>query len=139
MGVVNVTPDSFSDGGLWLDAGAAIAHGAQLHEEGAAILDVGGESTRPGAEPVGAEEELRRVVPVLEGNERRVLYIGDLDHQGAQIEENTRRVLVHEAGERLWQTRFSADPALERMRFDVASVTFLPDGAAEVEHIRAAF
>lgn len=67
MGVVNVTPDSFSDGGLWLDAGAAIAHGAQLHDEGAAILDVGGESTRPGAEPVGAEEELRRVIPVLEG------------------------------------------------------------------------
>jgi dihydropteroate synthase len=67
MGVVNVTPDSFSDGGLFLDAQAAVAHGAGLVEQGADILDVGGESTRPGAEPVGEEEELRRVVPVIEG------------------------------------------------------------------------
>jgi dihydropteroate synthase len=67
MGVVNVTPDSFSDGGRFLDAGAAIAQGRALVAEGADILDVGGESTRPGAEPVAAEEELRRVVPVVEG------------------------------------------------------------------------
>jgi dihydropteroate synthase len=67
MGIVNVTPDSFSDGGLFLDSGAAIAHGLELVEQGAHILDIGGESTRPGAEPVGAEEELRRVVPVIEG------------------------------------------------------------------------
>jgi dihydropteroate synthase len=66
MGVVNVTPDSFSDGGLYLDPEAAIAHGKELARDGAAILDVGGESTRPGAEPVGAEEELRRVAPVIE-------------------------------------------------------------------------
>jgi dihydropteroate synthase len=67
MGVVNVTPDSFSDGGLYLDTGAAIAHGLQLQVEGAAILDIGGESTRPGASPVGEEEERRRVIPVIEG------------------------------------------------------------------------
>jgi len=67
MGVVNVTPDSFSDGGRFLEPSAAVAHGASLAEEGAAILDVGGESTRPGAAPVGAEEELRRVIPVVEG------------------------------------------------------------------------
>jgi dihydropteroate synthase len=67
MGVVNVTPDSFSDGGAWLEAGAAVAHGHDLARQGADILDIGGESTRPGAEPVGAEEELRRVLPVLEG------------------------------------------------------------------------
>jgi dihydropteroate synthase len=67
MGVVNVTPDSFSDGGAWLDPAAAIGHGHVLAREGAGILDIGGESTRPGAEPVAAEEELRRVVPVLEG------------------------------------------------------------------------
>jgi dihydropteroate synthase len=73
MGVVNVTPDSFSDGGLFLDAGAAIAHGVQLAAEGADILDVGGESTRPGAEPVGEEEELRRVAPVIEGLAGRAL------------------------------------------------------------------
>jgi dihydropteroate synthase len=67
MGVVNVTPDSFSDGGCFLDPSAAIAHGRQLLDEGAAILDIGGESTRPGAEAVGIEEELARVMPVLEG------------------------------------------------------------------------
>jgi dihydropteroate synthase len=67
MGVVNVTPDSFSDGGLYLDPEAAIRHGVELAEAGAAILDVGGESTRPGAEAVSVEEELRRVVPVVEG------------------------------------------------------------------------
>ncbi len=67
MGVVNVTPDSFSDGGRYLDARTAIAHGEQLAGEGAAILDVGGESTRPGADPVPTEEELRRVLPVVAG------------------------------------------------------------------------
>jgi dihydropteroate synthase len=67
MGVVNVTPDSFSDGGRYLDAAAAIAHGRQLEAEGASILDIGGESTRPGAAPVPEAEELRRVIPVIEG------------------------------------------------------------------------
>jgi dihydropteroate synthase len=67
MGVVNVTPDSFSDGGLYLNPEAAVAHGADLVAAGAAILDVGGESTRPGAEEVPVEEELRRVMPVVEG------------------------------------------------------------------------
>jgi dihydropteroate synthase len=66
MGVVNVTPDSFSDGGLFLDADAAVAHGLRLIGEGADILDIGGESTRPGADPVGEDVELRRVVPVIE-------------------------------------------------------------------------
>ena len=67
MGIVNVTPDSFSDGGHWLDPAAAIAHGRELVAQGAQILDIGGESTRPGAEPVSEAEELRRVVPVIEG------------------------------------------------------------------------
>ncbi len=67
MGVVNVTPDSFSDGGLFLDAEAAIDHGCQLAEEGAEILDIGGESTRPGAEEVSVEVELDRVLPVVRG------------------------------------------------------------------------
>src|SRR3954469_3100808 len=66
MGVVNVTPDSFSDGGALPDAAAAIAHARRLIGEGADIVDVGGESTRPGAEPVPAELELERVVPVVE-------------------------------------------------------------------------
>jgi dihydropteroate synthase len=66
MGVLNVTPDSFSDGGRFLDTEAAVRHGVSLAEQGAAFIDVGGESTRPGAVPVGVEEELRRVIPVIE-------------------------------------------------------------------------
>jgi dihydropteroate synthase len=67
MGVINVTPDSFSDGGTHLDPSAAVARGLELESEGADILDVGGESTRPGSEGVTEAEELRRVVPVLDG------------------------------------------------------------------------
>src|SRR6185503_13581124 len=66
MGVLNVTPDSFSDGGEFLDPGAALAHAERMAAEGADLVDVGGESTRPGAEPVAVEEELRRVMPVIE-------------------------------------------------------------------------
>jgi dihydropteroate synthase len=66
MGVLNVTPDSFSDGGQFLDLAAAVDHGLHMVEEGAAIVEVGGESTRPGADPVSAEEEIRRVIPVVE-------------------------------------------------------------------------
>ena len=89
MGVVNVTPDSFSDGGLWLDSGAAVDHGVALVEQGAEILDVGGESTRPGAEPVSEAEELRRVVPVLEGLRERTL--------GAQLSIDTSKLGVARA------------------------------------------
>jgi dihydropteroate synthase len=84
MGIVNVTPDSFSDGGLTLDPQAAIAHGLALVRAGAAILDVGGESTRPGAQPVGEHEELRRVIPVIEG----------LAGAGARLSIDTSKVRV---------------------------------------------
>ncbi len=84
MGVVNVTPDSFSDGGLYLDPKAAIAHGEELAAAGAEILDVGGESTRPGAEEVGEAEELRRVVPVVEG----------LAGAGAEVSVDTSKAAV---------------------------------------------
>ena len=67
MGVVNVTPDSFSDGGVYLEAGAAIERGMQMVEEGADLIDVGGESTRPGAAPISVTDELSRVLPVVEG------------------------------------------------------------------------
>jgi dihydropteroate synthase len=70
MGIVNVTPDSFSDGGMFDDADAAVKHGVRLLEEGADVLDVGGESTRPGSDPVDAAEERRRVLPVVEGLRR---------------------------------------------------------------------
>ncbi|MGO8985739.1 MAG: dihydropteroate synthase [Terriglobales bacterium] len=71
MGVVNVTPDSFSDGGLYVDAEKAVVHAEQLLDEGATIIDVGGESTRPGSEPLSEEEERRRVLPVIRDLKRR--------------------------------------------------------------------
>ena len=66
MGVLNITPDSFSDGGAYLDSEAAIPHALQLEQDGADILDIGGESTRPGATPISSEEELRRILPVIQ-------------------------------------------------------------------------
>ena len=72
MGIINVTPDSFSDGGVLLDTGRAIEAGVRMVEEGADLLDVGGESTRPGAQPLGEGEERRRVLPVVEGLATRV-------------------------------------------------------------------
>lgn len=71
MGVVNITPDSFSDGGQFFDTNAAVEHGLSLWEAGADILDIGGESTRPGADPVSVDEELARVIPVIEGLRKR--------------------------------------------------------------------
>src|SRR4051794_38148009 len=87
MGIVNVTPDSFSDGGEWFERDAAIAHGQRLREEGAAILDVGGESTRPGTLPVPVDEELRRAIPVVEG----------LTRAGAVVSIDTTKLTVAEA------------------------------------------
>src|SRR5688572_31495894 len=72
MGVINVTPDSFSDGGALRGAAAAIDAGVRMADEGADLIDVGGESTRPGAEPVDAAEEQRRILPVIEGLTGRV-------------------------------------------------------------------
>jgi dihydropteroate synthase len=84
MGIVNVTPDSFSDGGEWFERDAAIAHGRQLVAEGATILDVGGESTRPFSDPVPEDEERARVVPVIEA-------LGDT---GAQLSVDTMKLAV---------------------------------------------
>lgn len=84
MGVVNVTPDSFSDGGDFIDPNAAIAQGKALAADGADILDIGGESTRPGSDPISVDEELRRVLPVIEG----------LVGTGALISIDTRRAEV---------------------------------------------
>jgi dihydropteroate synthase len=72
MGVLNITPDSFSDGGLFFDTSKAIDQAVKMSQEGADIIDVGGESTRPGAEPVSESEELKRVIPVIEGLSRRI-------------------------------------------------------------------
>src|SRR5438552_18721400 len=85
MGVLNVTPDSFSDGGKFLTAEKAVEHGMQMAAEGAQIIDVGGESTRPGAEPVAAEEELRRVLPVIEQLRVKIDTVISIDTSKAQV------------------------------------------------------
>ncbi|MDR5698486.1 dihydropteroate synthase [Agromyces aerolatus] len=87
MGVVNVTPDSFSDGGRWFDADAAIAHGVELVAQGADLVDVGGESTRPGAARVEPDEELRRVIPVIR----------ELSARGIRVSVDTMRAATAEA------------------------------------------
>src|SRR3954471_15477399 len=87
MGVVNVTPDSFSDGGEWFDRDAAVTHGLRLADEGAAILDVGGESTRPRSLPVPEDEELRRTEPVVRA----------LARTGATVSIDTTKLAVAEA------------------------------------------
>jgi len=85
MGIINVTPDSFSDGGLHAAATEAIEHGLALAEEGADILDIGGESTRPGADYVPVEEELRRVIPVIEGLRARTDKLISIDTRKAEV------------------------------------------------------
>ncbi len=85
MGIVNVTPDSFSDGGRFNAVDAAIAHGVRLAEEGAEILDIGGESTRPGADYVPVEEELKRVLPVIEGLRSRTEALISIDTRKAEV------------------------------------------------------
>jgi len=87
MGVINVTPDSFSDGGAFIEPDAAVTHGKRLVAEGADILDIGGESTRPGADPVSEDEELWRVMPVLEG----------LQDVGAKLSIDTMKPAVAKA------------------------------------------
>ncbi len=85
MGIVNVTPDSFSDGGSFLDPVAACKHGLKLVEEGAGILDIGGESTRPGSESVPLEEELQRVIPVIQGLRRETKVLISIDTNKAPV------------------------------------------------------
>src|SRR3954469_19113919 len=108
MGVLNVTPDSFSDGGEWFDEDAAVRHAGELVAEGADILDVGGESTRPYAEPVGEAEELRRVVPVLEriGELGAALSIDTSKRSVAEAALDAGAVLVNDV------TAFRGDPEL---------------------------
>jgi dihydropteroate synthase len=85
MGILNVTPDSFSDGGEWFDFDEAAEHGRALVAEGADILDIGGESTRPGAEPIGVDEELRRVIPVIAALTRQVRVPISVDTRNAAV------------------------------------------------------
>jgi dihydropteroate synthase len=85
MGIVNVTPDSFSDGGVYSTAAVAVEHGARLAQRGAAILDVGGESTRPGATPVAVDDELSRVIPVVAALHERVAIPISIDTMKARV------------------------------------------------------
>ncbi|HEY0526404.1 MAG TPA: dihydropteroate synthase [Stellaceae bacterium] len=110
MGIVNVTPDSFSDGGYWLDAGRAVEHGRALLEAGAHILDIGGESTRPGATPVAPEEEIRRIEPVIRA----------LAEAGAVVSVDTRHAPVMRA----------AVAAGARIINDVSALAADPDSIA---------
>ena len=91
MGVLNVTPDSFSDGGDFLDPEAAVAHALRMEGEGAEIIDIGGESTRPGAEAVEPEEELRRVVPVIRALRARSQVVISIDTSKAVVAHNALR------------------------------------------------
>ncbi len=85
MGVVNVTPDSFSDGGRWFDTTAAVKHGLALVAEGADLVDVGGESTRPGATRVDEAEELKRVIPVVRGLASEGFELAEIGKQSGEF------------------------------------------------------
>ena len=127
MGIVNVTPDSFSDGGRYADVDAAVFHGVRLVEEGAAILDVGGESTRPNAAPVAADEEKGRVLPVVAALARRVATPISIDTTKARV-----ATAAIEAGASIvndvWG--FQRDP-------DMARVVAATGAAAVLMHNRA--
>lgn len=112
MGIVNVTPDSFSDGGRFLDTGRAVEHALRLVEEGADILDIGGESTRPGAEPVYEDEELRRVLPVIRALRSATRTLISIDTMKASV---ARAAL--EAGADIINdvTGLRGDPAMSRV------------------------
>ncbi|MBN2685613.1 MAG: dihydropteroate synthase [Pontiellaceae bacterium] len=85
MGILNTTPDSFSDGGVYFDPGAAVAHALEMEAQGADLIDIGGESTRPGADPVSAEEEIRRTVPVIEGIRAQSNVVLSIDTMKAEV------------------------------------------------------
>lgn len=111
MGVVNVTPDSFSDGGRYLSAEAAVSHGLALAEAGADLLDVGGESTRPGSQPVTAEEEVARVLPVIEGLRARTSVPLSVDTTKAAVARAVLKAGAHLVND---ITGFRSDPELAR-------------------------
>ena len=113
MGVLNVTPDSFSDGGQWFDAAAAVRHGLELVAEGADLVDVGGESTRPGAEAVSAVEEARRVVDVVAALAPHVrVSIDTRKREVAEAAVDAGATLVNDVSASLWRVAAEAGPAV---------------------------
>src|SRR5262245_28078579 len=109
MGIVNVTPDSFSDGGKFFSPDAAIAHGLQLIEEGADLLDIGGESTRPGSQPVSLDEELQRVVPVVRALARQSSVPISVDTSKAEVARQSLEAGAHIIND---VTALQGDPAM---------------------------
>jgi len=119
MGVLNCTPDSFSDGGRFFDPDAAIAHGLMMHQQGAAIIDVGGESTRPGAVPVSLADELARVIPVVR----------ELSGQGSTVSIDTMKAEVMRQAIKAGASMVNDVSAL---RHDAESLSVVADAGADI-------
>jgi dihydropteroate synthase len=144
MGVLNVTPDSFFDGGRWLDQEAAVRHGLDLADQGAAVIDVGGESTRPGAEPVPEGEELRRVVPVIGELRRRLagrarLSVDTRKRAVAEAAVQAGATMVNDVSSSLWPVAAQSGSAwvAMHMRGDPATMAGLADYGDVVAEVRA--
>jgi dihydropteroate synthase len=149
MGILNVTPDSFSDGGRYADTGAALRRGMEMAEEGADLIDVGGESTRPGSVPVPVEEELARVVPVIEGLGREFRTGGgpliSVDTRKAEVAEralaagahvvNDVTALAGDAGMPGVVRRYGAGVVLMHMRGEPATMQDDPQYADVVKEV----
>src|SRR4051794_22683580 len=131
MGVVNVTPDSFSDGGRWLEPDAAIAHGRELLTDGADILDIGGESTRPGATRPLVEEELGRVVPVITAlaQDGALVSVDTMRHEVAAAALAAGAGIVNDVSGGL------ADPAILRVAADAGATYVAMHWRAHADHM----
>jgi dihydropteroate synthase len=138
MGVLNVTPDSFSDGGRWFDHGRAVAHGAAMISQGADIIDVGGESTRPGAEPVDESEERRRILPVIAALASRVrVSVDTRKPEVAVAAVDAGATMINDVSASLWPVAAEAGVAwiAMHMRGEPATMQVAPayrDVVAEV-------
>jgi dihydropteroate synthase len=142
MGVLNVTPDSFSDGGRWLDHDAAVAHGRGMISAGADVIDVGGESTRPGAEPVDPAEEERRVVAVIEALAPEVRVSIDTRHRPvAEAAVAAGATIVNDVSASLWPVAAAGGPGVGwvamHMRGDPATMQDLAHYDDVVGEVRA--
>lgn len=132
MGIINVTPDSFSDGGMWIDPQAAIAHGQQLAAQGADILDIGGESTRPGAADVSVDEELRRVIPVIEGLKGvKRISIDTKKAEVARAAVEAGASIINDVSASLWQVAASTGAAWIAMHMQGTPQTMQQEPAYE--------
>lgn len=134
MGILNVTPDSFSDGGKWLDTNRAIERGIQMIAEGADIIDVGGESTRPGAEPVDANEEIRRVIPVIEGIARQTDILISTDTSKAAVAE----AAIHAGASIINDVTALRDPQMAALAAKTGSALILMHMQGEPRTMQAA-